>query len=131
VLLTIQNSYAIDPVKYITSQDSDGSFALASGGKVASLLLSSSDYPGVLRVAQHLSNDLKNVTGTEAALFKDQVQNIDRIVIIGTLGKSPLIDQLAKEGKIDVLALEGKWEKFTTQIVNNPLPGIAQALVIA
>lgn len=131
VLLTVQSNYAIDPVKYVTAQASEGSFAIASEGKVAPLLLSNNDYPGVLRVAQHLRTDLKNVTGTEPALFKDQVQNIDQIIIIGTLGKSSLIDQLAIEGKINASALEGKWEKFTTQIVNNPHPGITQALVIA
>src|SRR5690606_26635199 len=131
ILLATENTYAIDPEKYITSQASGETFSLASGGKVTSLLLSSNDYPGVLRVAQHLRSDLKKVTGTEPALFKDQAQDTDHIVIIGTLGKSYLIDKLAKEGKIDASVLEGKWEKFTTQIIDNPLPGVAQALVIA
>ncbi len=47
------------------------------------------------------------------------------------MGKSSLIDQLAKDGKIDSSALVGKWEKFITQIVENPFPGVKRALVIA
>lgn len=38
---------------------------------------------------------------------------------------------MAKEGKIDASQLQGKWEKFTTQIVENPIAGVQKALVIA
>ena len=53
------------------------------------------------------------------------------MVLIGTVGKSPLIDQLARAGKIDVSGIRGKWESFFLQTVANPLPGIDSALVIA
>ena len=53
------------------------------------------------------------------------------MVLIGTVGKSPLIEQLARAGKIDVNAIRGKWESFFLQTVTNPLPGVDSALVIA
>ena len=52
-------------------------------------------------------------------------------VIIGTLGKSPLIDRLAQGGKINVEAISGQWESFIIATVANPVPGVDQALVIA
>jgi hypothetical protein len=32
---------------------------------------------------------------------------------------------------IDVSGVQGKWESFTSQVVKNPVPGCAKALVIA
>jgi len=33
-------------------------------------------------------------------------------VLIGTLGKSPLVDQLVSSGKLDVHDVAGRWETF-------------------
>jgi hypothetical protein len=121
---------AINPEKYVFSKPSEGSFSLATKSKVASLLVSENDFLGVLRVAEHLQNDLNMVTGILPTIFNEIPQNQDYVVIIGTLGKSSIINQLVKEGKIDASQLQGKWEKFVTQIIKNPLPGIKKALVI-
>jgi hypothetical protein len=125
------NSYAINPEKYVVNQASAESFPLASKGKTASILVSGNDFPGVLRVAGHLENDLFKVTDLHSKQIKTISEATDFVIIIGTLGKSEIIDQLAKEGKIDANQLKGKWEKFTTQIVDNPVKGIKKALVIA
>lgn len=116
---------------YVTNKPTKNSCPLASNGKVAALLVSSNDYKGVLRVATHLQNDLEKVTGIQPKLLKDNAGSEKLLVIIGTLGKSELIDDLAKANKIDAAKLKGKWEKFTTQIVKNPLPNVKRALVIA
>lgn len=131
LFVTTVNCYAINPKKYVTNEASLESFPLASKGKVAPILVSSNDFLGVLRVVGHLQNDINNVTGKMPILFKDQIETSNYVVIIGTLGKSPIIDQLASEGKIDATELQGKWEKFTTQIVENPIAGVKRALVIA
>jgi hypothetical protein len=52
-------------------------------------------------------------------------------VIVGTLGHSALIDALVASGKFDAQGLRGKWESFLLQVVENPVPGVARALVIA
>ncbi|HEX9152112.1 MAG TPA: glycosyl hydrolase 115 family protein, partial [Flavobacterium sp.] len=105
-------------------------FPLASHGKVASILISDTDFPGVLRVVGHLQNDIHTVTNLLPDIIKNKSLTKDYIVIIGTLGKNAIIDQLASEGKIDTTELQGKWEKFTTQIVENPIAGVKKALVI-
>ncbi|MEV4347403.1 glycosyl hydrolase 115 family protein [Actinoplanes sp. NPDC049596] len=52
-------------------------------------------------------------------------------VIVGTIGKSPLIDQIIARGKLDVRAIAGKWETTVEQVVTDPLPGVKRAFVIA
>ncbi|GAA0493598.1 hypothetical protein Ade02nite_21420 [Paractinoplanes deccanensis] len=52
-------------------------------------------------------------------------------VIVGTIGKSPLIDQIIARGKLDVRGIQGKWETTVEQVVTDPLPGVRRAFVIA
>ncbi|MHC0441343.1 glycosyl hydrolase 115 family protein [Flavobacterium sp. 3-210] len=125
------NTYAINPEKYIVNQSSAKNFPLVSKGKIASILVDDKDYAGVLKVTGHLENDLFKVSDLHSKRIKNISEAEGFVVIIGTLGKSEIIDQLAKEGKIDANQLQGKWEKFTTQIVENPFKGIKKALVIA
>ncbi|MNK55281.1 hypothetical protein D3C87_742920 [compost metagenome] len=125
------NSYAINPEKYVLNQASSENFPLVSKGKVASIFVDDKDFAGVLKVTGHLENDLFKVSDLHPKRIKKISEAEDLVVIIGTLGKSKIINQLAKEGKIDKNELKGKWEKFTTQIVENPFKGIKKALVIA
>ncbi|WP_089378199.1 glycosyl hydrolase 115 family protein [Lutibacter flavus] len=131
VFFIIENSFATNPNNYVSNLSSKGSFPLASNGNVASILISDNDFTGVIRVAGHLQNDLQNVTDVLPNIYNRISQPEDYMVIIGTVGNSSIIDQLVKEGKIDASQLEGKWEKFTTQIIENPLEGVKKALVIA
>jgi hypothetical protein len=53
------------------------------------------------------------------------------VVIAGTIGHSQIIDDLIKANKIDVSKVAGQWEAFLTQVVKDPVPGCAQAMVVA
>ena len=52
-------------------------------------------------------------------------------MIVGTIGKSPLIDSLAASGKLDTAGVAGKWEAYVIQAVPNPMPNVELGLVIA
>ena len=52
-------------------------------------------------------------------------------VLIGTIGKSAVIDDLIRRHKLDVSGIAGKWESAISTIVDRPMPGIRRALVIA
>ena len=117
--------------KYVSNQATSKSFPLASNGKTASILVSDSDFPGVLRVVGHFQNDINNVTGVQPTIFNSVSQAEGDILIVGTLGKSAILEQLVKNGKINASQLQGKREKFITQIIENPIAGIKRALVIA
>ncbi|NGM49149.1 glycosyl hydrolase [Caulobacter sp. 602-2] len=101
-----------------------GGFALIAGGKPARVEADVTDWPGVLRAAQGLRGDLSKLSGG-AQPAKDAP-----VVIVGTLGRSAQIDALVAAGKLDVSALRGRWEGFIQQVVDNPRPGVARALVI-
>ena len=117
--------------QYVVTASSTENFPLASKGKVAHIFMSETDFAGVKRVVGHLQTDIFNVTDRKPNIVMDNSSLEDYVIIIGTLGKSTIIDQLAKNRKINAKDLTGKWEKFTTQIVENPMPGIKKALVIA
>lgn len=72
-----------------------------------------------------MSLKLENSTSFE---FSGPTKNA---IIIGTIGKSKLIDDLVKRKKIDVEKTKGQWEAFQSSVVSKPFPGIDNALVIA
>ena len=127
-----ENCFSADSKKYVsTTKNSNTSFTIAESNNIAPILISNNDHSSVLRVAKHLQQDLKNVTGIQPFLFNDQLNSTSpNIIIIGTLGQSDIIDGLVKNNKLDISNLSGKWEKFVTQVVSNPMPGVDKALVI-
>jgi len=117
---------------YISAKKATGSFPLVAGGKAAALYASESDWPGVLRTLRDVQADIKRVTGREPQLLTDApAASQEPVVLVGTLGHSPLIDKLVQAGKLDVSNLAGRWETFVVQAIDNPLPGVARALVVA
>jgi hypothetical protein len=96
----------------------------------ATILVSTNDWPGVLRAGRDLVKDLERVTGVRPELAVAPVPSCRNAVIIGTTGHNSLVDQLARDGKIDTSDIAGKWESFFLQVVDNPLPGVDRALVI-
>ncbi|HVU16638.1 MAG TPA: glycosyl hydrolase 115 family protein [Candidatus Didemnitutus sp.] len=105
-------------------------FPLASGENVAALRVDGRDWPGVAHATRDLQADLLAVTGRQPRILTDEAGEPCE-VIIGTVGKSALIDRLVQAGKLDVSPIAGHWEAHLRQTVANPLPGVKQALVIA
>ncbi len=131
IFAAAQTVLAVDLESYISGQSQTGAFTLSAGGKAAPLYISSRDWPGVIRALGDLQSDIKKVTDTEPALSKDAVPNAKEVVLVGTLGRSPVIDRLASENKINVSDVKGQWETFIVQVIEKPLPGVERALVIA
>jgi len=115
----------------ISEKMESGSFPLKSEKKAAPIFLDQSDWPGVLRAAGDLQADVERVTGIKPAVATNSVPTGKVAIMIGTVGKSPLIDGLVKSGKLNVAAISGQWESFVITTVTNPMPGIDQALVVA
>ncbi|MEI6861301.1 MAG: glycosyl hydrolase 115 family protein [Verrucomicrobiota bacterium] len=126
-----RQALALGQEKYVALTPSAGSFALAQGASAAAIYVDPADWPGVVRATKDLQADVNRVTGVTPALPSDASALPATTIIIGTVGKSPIIDRLVREGKIDVSGIRGKWESFFLQTVANPLPGVSSALVIA
>ncbi len=120
---------------YISTQQGKGNFTLSTAGKSAPLYVlyvSGQDFAGVVRVAKHLQADMKRVTQAEPKLTVSNSLTVKdkEVVLIGTLGKSPLIDRLVKQKKLNVEGVAGKRETFLIQTVEKPMKGVERALVI-
>jgi hypothetical protein len=123
---------ALGQTRYVETAPSSGaSVPLVQGGAAATLVVDASDWPGVIRAARDLQTDVNRVTGLTPTLVTDARAPGGTAVLIGTIGKSALIDRLIREGRIDVSSIAGRWESFVLQTVADPLPGVARALVIA
>jgi hypothetical protein len=123
--------FALGQARMVETSDSAGSLTLVRNGQAAPLIASREDWPGVLRAVHDLQTDLQRVSGSSPAVLDSVPESAGQAVLIGAIGHSALIDKLIAEGKIDVSAVRGKWEASLTQVVENPLPGISRALVIA
>jgi hypothetical protein len=127
---------AIGQQRYVETSRRPGSFILADRNRLATIYVDENDYWGVVRAAHDLRQDISWVTGRtpDFANQKDGLAGNERAkngIIIGTVGKSAMIDELVSSGKLDVTAIRGKWEFFLIQVVRNPMPGVRSALVIA
>ncbi len=124
-------AWAIGQAVYVESVATPGSFPIVQPEGTATLYVDPGDWPGVLRVVNDLQSDIARVTGRRATISHEAAGLKGNVIIVGTIGKSKLIDDLAKAGKIDTRSTAGKWESFFLQVVPEALPNVAAALVIA
>jgi hypothetical protein len=124
------HAFSIGGIQYVTATASPGSFPIVQDHRAAAIYVDANDYSGVIRAVGDLQADVQRVTDcvpiiTHSASFPTDV------VLVGTIGKSRVIDRLIQRNKIDVSGIRGKWESNLIQVVAHPLPGISSALVIA
>jgi hypothetical protein len=124
LLLFAANLAAQQQFVSVTQEDATW-FPLAVNGRPVAVLADEADHKGVLRAVNDLRDDFRKVTGNMPA------PGGGCAIIIGTKGRSALIDRLVREGKIVAGELDGKREKYLIQTVANPAEGITNALVIA
>ena len=120
-----------DELQVVTSPV-DGCFAIAGSTTAdkAIVLYDDQDAEVVKTVIDCLLSDLKAVTKKTFTKYKTEPTTLKNPIIVGTIGQSSHIDGLIADGKIDVSDVEGKWEAFGMQVIDNPMEGVAKALVI-
>ncbi|KAG9252041.1 uncharacterized protein F5Z01DRAFT_738601 [Emericellopsis atlantica] len=100
----------------------------------SNILCSPEEPVGIHIAAESLATDFQQITGVGRSVIKvdgaDAAPASDTAIIVGSLD-SALIQHLSSNGHLDVSQLEGKWESFVTSVVENPLPSVQRALVIA
>jgi hypothetical protein len=115
---------------FVIEKNEAGAFPIVTSSQTTSIYVDSTDDWLVHKAASLVQGDIEMVTAKKP-LIVSTISSEKNLIIIGTIGRSKLIDELTKEKKIDVDDLKGKWESFKLQIVNDPLPGIQKAFVIA
>ena len=114
----------------LISSSGKKAFPLVSEKQTSAIFIDQDDYAVVGIAARHLSKDIFSITGKKPAIF-DSAQSLSRYpVIIGTVGKSTLIDELLDSDKIDTVGWFAKWEAHSIQVVEKPFKNVTKALVI-
>jgi hypothetical protein len=129
-LLLPYQARAVVNAGLIDTADSRGAFPVVASGAAATMYVDAEDFPGVVRAAGDLAKDVERVTGARPELVRATRDFGPRPILIGTIGKSAIVDRLVEEGKLDVSAIRGKWESFLIEVVANPTAGVESALVI-
>ena len=121
---------ALGEPQYIAFAPQSGAMPLVQNEIAAPLLADANDHPGVLRAVRDLRADVERVTGARPELLTAGAE-ADTAIIVGTIGRSGLIDDLIERGQLAVDEIEGHRESFLMEVVDAPLPGVERALVIA
>ena len=116
----VDTKYLSNVPQYVLHESAPGAFRLAAGGTAASILVSGEDWQGVVRAAGDLGDDVRKVTGTAAQVVTADAPRRGAI-IVGTIGKSPLIDGLVSAGRLNVDGVRGQWESFVIETVDGSL----------
>lgn len=130
LLTALAPVWSIGGAAYVTHEPVKGAFPLSVSEKTTDLYISGDDFPGVIRALNDLKSDIGKVTGREPLVSFGKPKSNEMPVLVGTLGKSNLIDGLVRSKKLDVSGIKGKWEHYLIQVVAKPMPGVEQALVI-
>ncbi|MGA3285772.1 MAG: glycosyl hydrolase 115 family protein [Verrucomicrobiota bacterium] len=152
----LHNGFAIGQIQYVENVNRPGSFPIFEAKAyrppffpffrrniLADIYVDTNDYAGVVRAVGDLRSDIARVTRFSPVITHNQTNLGKNVIIVGTVGKSRVIDLLIRTGKIDVSPIvngpiipgmrkvSSKWESFLIQVVPKPLPGVESGLVIA
>ncbi len=130
LLAFVHQSLALVEPQYVEHIAGPGDFYVAQDGAVAPIYVDTNDYAAVLIAANNLCADVNRVTGHTPVLVSTEENLGTNAIIIGTIGKSQIIDRLIQAGTIDISSITNRWESYFTQVVPHPLPGVAHGLVI-
>ncbi|MGC4073985.1 MAG: glycosyl hydrolase 115 family protein [Nibricoccus sp.] len=111
--------------------DTSPDFELAGSQRAAPFILETGIDPAVVRAADDVRADIERVTGRTPDRLASIPGEASQLVIVGVAGQSATLERLQTAKKIDLTALVGAWETFVVAVVDNPLPGVERALVIA
>lgn len=126
-------AYCISPFLQASDRfvvyEGEGGFSWIYQSKAHPLLIDEKEDGAVLRAVKDLQTDAQKVTGILPEIIHSP--RTPAAIIIGSIENSRWIKQLIEDGKINGSALKGKRENYLIATVNDPLPGVKEAVVIA
>jgi glycosyl hydrolase family 115 (putative glucuronidase)/glycosyl hydrolase family 115 len=115
---------------YVTFEEVSGGVCLAQRGRALPVVVDGADHAGVRRAVADFVLDLERVSGVRPPVLMAAPEAGAQLLIIGTLGQSPLIDSVVAHARLDLETLPGSWERWLRVTVDAPLPGVERALLI-
>ncbi len=115
----------------LTASAHSKTFCIAKDGKTATIVVDIDDWKGVIRAARDLGDDVRKVTNVSAqvnlqaansvGLLPHERKNLKASILVGTIGKSRIIDALVKQKKLDVSKVRNQWESYVIDVVDGNL----------
>jgi hypothetical protein len=133
VLLSVAAALSVGSAQELLAFDSppgSNSYLIAKQGTGPTIICADTETTAVKRACKDFATDFGKVVGTNGTVASSLNSNTGPVIIAGTIGQSTLIDSLVSTSKIDVGAIRGKWESFIIKLVDNPVSGVAKAVVI-
>lgn len=129
--LMVTRTYALGEISYISNEPKKGAMPIVSPDNKADIFISAEDFPGAIRAAADLVQDIHRVSSHRLKLVQETSQlTSSNAIIIGTLGRGGLVDELVSSGRVDVNAIAKRWDGFHMEVVEQPLPNVKRALLI-
>ena len=99
----------------------EGYIPLSTTKGVTEICYSDNDYEVVKIAAKMLSSDIESITGRRPVRVNTPK---NAAIVVGTLGKNPVLDKLIKKYSLDTESIAGKWESFiiTRVFLNKKTP---------
>jgi len=109
-----------------------GEFPLVGRGRVAAIYLDPEEDSTLGAAVEAFASDVERVSGVKPLILHSlQAPLPAYVVVVGVVGHSEEIDRLRREHALDTNRIEHKWESALTTVVQEPMPGVRQELVIA
>jgi hypothetical protein len=109
------------PSQYIQHEASKNAFTIVDNGKAAKIYVDPEDWKGVIRAANDLGDDVRKVSEIKSEVVEKSEHPVKGAILIGTIGKSKIIDKLIADKKIDISEIKGCWESYIIQTVDGNL----------
>lgn len=110
-------------------------FYVVKEQKAAEFLIEAESYGGVRLIAETVAEDVRETSNRQPVIrTKLSECKMDRVILMATVGQSPLLERLEKDGKVSLEQIRGKREVYQMQIVETPFaecPEVKEMLVIA
>lgn len=104
----------------LTAVAKERAFCISRGGESARIVVDGKDWKGVVRAANDLGDDVRKVSGTPARVMVGGKPRKGDIVV-GTIGKSHMVDAFVRRHHVDVSQVKGQWESFLIDVVGGSL----------
>ncbi|WP_320920246.1 glycosyl hydrolase 115 family protein [Eisenbergiella porci] len=100
------------------------------GSKAAPFYVEDCALEGVKKIVEKVCHDVELVSGKRPACISPSGQTETEAVLVMTLGHSELVQMLSGNGKLDTKKIDNKRECYIFSLVERPLEGLEQALII-
>ena len=103
-----------------------------STSMVGSLFYQEKDaFSGVHKIANKVIHDMELVFGGAPEATNVRSKLGKTVILYGTVGCSPILEELQQKKRIDLSLITDKREVYLFQVIDSPFDGVEKALVIA